>query len=371
MQPADLPADARLYLRPTAFIDAPFGYDGQALRLAGGLLWFSAIELVVRHEGRRVFTRLVPVERLEAAFAALPAAHRQRAEAILARLVSPRASLALGERTLRFDQPHVMGILNITPDSFSDGGHNADPAVAAGSAVVMAAAGASIIDIGGESTRPGARPVWVDDELGRVLPVIGALRHSGAVISIDTRKAMVMDQAIGGGAHLVNDVSALTHDGDALATVRRLGCPVVLMHHQGDPETMQQDPRYGDVVLDVFDWLEARVEAVAGAGIARGRILVDPGIGFGKALRHNLALINGLSLLHGLGCPVVLGASRKRIIGALSNEATIDQRLGGSIALVQAGLTQGVQIVRVHDVPESVQAMRVWRGLRDAALTPP
>lgn len=370
MRLADLPDNARLYLKPTAFIDAPFGHDGQALRLAGGMLWFSAVELIASADGRRILAELIPVERLEAAFATLSSAHRERVEAIFARIVAPRMPLTLGERMLRFDQPHVMGILNMTPDSFSDGGNNADAATAAAAAVDMAATGASIIDIGGESTRPGAVAVWEGDELERVIPVIGALKASGAILSIDTRKSVVMARALESGAHIVNDVSALTYDDEAERTVAGAACPVILMHHQGSPETMQQDPHYGDALLEVYDWLEARVEAVVAAGVARDRILVDPGIGFGKALRHNLDLVNGLALLHGLGCPIVLGASRKRIIGALSNEASIDQRLGGSVALVLAGLAQGVQIFRVHDVPESVQAMRVWRGLRDAALTP-
>ncbi len=371
MRLADLAEDARLYLRPTAFIDAPFGHDGQALRLAGGLLWFSGVELIAAEGGKRVCAEFVPIERLAETLAALPAKHAEAAHAILARLTAPRPAFQLGERALRFDQPHVMGILNMTPDSFSDGGRNADVDTATAAAVDMAAAGASIIDIGGESTRPGAEPVWEGDELGRVLPVIERLKASGAVISIDTRKAAVMESALAAGAHIVNDVSALTFDAGAARVVSAAGCPVILMHHQGDPQSMQHDPRYGDALMEIYDWLEARIDAVVAAGIARERILVDPGIGFGKTLRHNLDLLNGLALFHGLGCPIVLGASRKRIIGALSNEAPVAERLGGSVGLVLAGLAQGVQLVRVHDVPESVQALRVWRGMRDAALTPP
>lgn len=371
MRLADLSGDVRLYLRPTAFVEAPFGYDGQTLRLAGGMLWFSAVELIAVAEGRRVHQELVPVERLDAALAQLSPSLADAARTFLGRLTAPRAPLQLGERVLRFDQPHVMGILNLTPDSFSDGGRNTDPADAAGAAVDMAAAGAAIIDIGGESTRPGAKPVWEGDELARVLPVIERLVASGTILSIDTRKALVMRDALAAGAHIVNDVSALTYDEGSASVVAQAGRPVVLMHHQGDPQTMQRDPRYGDALIEVYDWLEERVEAAVAAGIARDRIIVDPGIGFGKELRHNLDLLNGLSLFHGLGCPVLLGASRKRIIGALSNEAHVSERLGGSVALVVAGLAQGVQIVRVHDVAESVQALRVWRGLRDSALTPP
>jgi dihydropteroate synthase len=236
----------------------------------------------------------------------------------------------------------------------------------------MAAAGAAIVDVGGESTRPGAKPVWEGDELKRVLPVIRQLAGSGTAISIDTRKSAVMEAAIAQGAGLINAVSALLYDDRSAEIAAKAGCPVVLMHHRGDPETMQQAPRYERPVLfEVYDWLEKRVEAAVAAGIDRSRIIIDPGIGFGKTLQHNLELLNGLALLHGLGCAVMLGASRKRMIGALSGEAPANQRLGGSVALALKGAEQGAQLLRVHDVPETVQALRVWRGLRDAALTPP
>ena len=234
----------------------------------------------------------------------------------------------------------------------------------------MAAQGAAIIDVGGESTRPGATTVWENDEIERVLPVVQQLAAGGNAVSIDTRKSGVMSAALGAGAKLVNDVSALTWDPQSADVVAKAGAPVVLMHHQGDPQTMQNDPRYDDVLVEVYLWLEDRIAAADEAGIARDRILVDPGIGFGKSVAHNLELMNGLALLHGLGCPIVLGASRKRMIGALSNEAPADQRLPGSLTLALKAVEQGAQIVRVHDVPETVQALKVWRGLRDAALTP-
>ncbi|HWT12509.1 MAG TPA: dihydropteroate synthase [Allosphingosinicella sp.] len=357
----------RAYLRPTAFVDAPFGLDGRVARLAGGLLWFSAVEIAEYEDGERRPPRLVPVEAMEEALAALPA----EAGAAWARLAEPRPPLVLGERMVRLDQPQVVGILNVTPDSFSDGGRfeRAEAAVAAGHA--MAAAGAALVDVGGESTRPGAKPVWEGDELERVVPVVGGLAASGTALSIDTRKATVMEAALAAGAGLVNDVSALTWDPRSAETVARAGCPVVLMHHQGTPETMQHDPGYERPVLfEVYDWLEARIAAAVAAGIARDRIVVDPGFGFGKNVQHNLQLMNGLALLHGLGCPLMVGASRKRTIGALSNEAPADRRLGGSLALALKAAGQGAQLIRVHDVPETVQALRVWRGLRDVALTP-
>ncbi|WP_156679571.1 dihydropteroate synthase [Sphingomonas profundi] len=364
-------AEARLYLRPTAFVDAPFGLDGRAMRLAGGLIWFSAVEAIVVAGAARVAADLVPVDRLDDLLDRLPAPQRAAAGQTLARIVAPRPALTLGARTVRLDQPQVMAILNMTPDSFSDGGRFADdPEGAAATAVAMAAEGAAIIDVGGESTRPRAATVWEGDEIARTVPVIGRLARSGTAVSIDTRKAAVMEAALAAGAHLVNDVSALLHDERAAAVVAAAGCPVVLMHHQGTPQTMQDAPAYGDALIEVYDWLERRIAAAVAAGIDRSRILVDPGIGFGKAVRHSLALLNGLSLFHGLGCPIVLGASRKRVIGALSHEAPVEKRLGGSVALALAGAMQGVQMLRVHDVVETVQAIRVWRGLRDQALTP-
>ena len=361
---------ARLLLRPTAFIDAPFGHDGQALRLSGGLLWFSAVEALATQDGRRIAAALVPVATLDAFLDGLPGDHPALARAVLQRLTAPRPALQLGARVVRLDQPQAMAILNMTPDSFSDGGRLGDAAAAADRAVAMAAEGAAIVDVGGESTRPGAQPVWEGDEIARVVPVIERLRASGTAISIDTRKAAVMEAALAAGAHMVNDVSALTWDDRALGVVAASGAPVVLMHHKGTPETMQTDPHYADALVEVYEWLEARVAAAEAAGIPRARILVDPGIGFGKALRHNLAVLNGLSLFHGLGCGIVLGASRKRSIGALANEAPVGQRLGGSLAFALGAAAQGVQLLRVHDVFETVQALRVWRGLRDAALTP-
>ena len=362
---------ARIYLRPTGFIDAPFGYDGQTMRLAGGLVWFSMVEVLAADAEGRFDHALVPVERIEDFVDSLPEPQRTSAGRQLGRLTAPRASLTLGERVIRLDQPQVMGIVNVTPDSFSTGkGLEEQPAEAADNAVALASAGAAIIDIGGESTRPGATTVWEGDEIARVVPVIERLKASGVALSLDTRKAAVMSAGLAAGAHIINDVSALTYDSEALSVVAASDCPVVLMHHQGSPETMQQDPHYRDALLDVYDWLEARIAAVTAAGVARERLLVDPGIGFGKTLRHNLAILNGLSLFHALGLPIVLGASRKRIVGALSGEADVDQRLGGSVALALKGAAQGVQILRVHDVFETVQALRVWRGLRDEALTP-
>jgi len=358
---------ARTYLRPTAFVDAPFGLDGKVARLAGGMVWFSAVEIMTLEGGGRVASELVQVEVIEPALSRLG----EGAERAWRNLTSQRPPLALGARTVRLDQPQVVGILNLTPDSFSDGGKYGDGEAAAAAGFAMAEAGAAIVDVGGESTRPGAKKVWEGDEIDRVLPTIRRLAGGGTAVSIDTRKAAVMAAALAAGAAMVNDVSALTFDQGAIPVLAKAACPIVLMHHRGSPETMQDAPYYEQPVLvAVYDWLEERIEAAEAAGIARERLIVDPGIGFGKTVQHNLQLLNGLALLQGLGCPVMLGVSRKRMIGALSGEAPADQRLAGSLALALKGAEQGAQLLRVHDVPETVQALRMWRGLRDAALTP-
>lgn len=353
----------RTLIRPTAFVDSPFGHDGKVARLAGGLNWFSAVELIHVDGHRRSSTELLPVEGIQGRFDDDMAQQWQG-------LTNPRPALQLGQRTIRLDQPQVMAIVNATPDSFSDGGQYPNASAAADAGASMAAEGAAIIDVGGESTRPGARSIWEGDEIERVVPVIRQLAAGGAAVSIDTRKADVMTPAVEAGARMINDVSALTYDARSAEVAANLNVPVVLMHHMGAPEVMQDDPRYDDVLVEVYLLLEQRIAAAVEAGIAREHILVDPGFGFGKKLAHNLELMNGLALFHSLGCPLVVGASRKRTIGALSGEAPADKRLGGSIAFALKAVEQGAQIVRVHDVFETVQALKVWRGLRDQALTP-
>ncbi len=361
-----LSGQARLYLRPTAFVDGPFDAPQGAVQLAGGLCWFAKVHVIARVNARRMFSALVNVGEMPA----LTAAHPQLARPWQA-LIRPRPPLHLGNRPLRLDRPHVMGILNITPDSFSDGGAHEDAHAALTHASALAAAGVALIDVGAESTRPGAKPVSAAEEQARLEPVLAPLCAMGTPISLDTRKASIMRFGRHQGVAMINDVSALTHDAEAMALVAQAGCPVVLMHMQGEPGSMLNNPSYDDVLLDVYDALEARITACLAAGISREAIIIDPGIGFGKHLRHNLDLINGLSLLHALGAPVLLGVSRKRMIGALSQEEAADDRLPGSLALAQAGLAQGVQLLRVHDVAAHVQMLKVWQGLRDSGLTPP
>ncbi|GAA0298531.1 dihydropteroate synthase [Rhodovulum strictum] len=329
------------YFRPLVQTDAARPAD--ALPLADGWAWFTLAEELRRDAPPRLLRATD-----------LP-------EEVRATLTAPRPALA----GLSLDRPRIMGILNVTPDSFSDGGRFADPqaALAHGRAL---AAGADILDIGGESTRPGSAAVPEADEIARTAPVIAALRAAGVTtpISIDTRKAAVAAAALAAGADMVNDVAALGFDPALAGAVVQAGVPVCLMHAQGDPATMQDDPRYDDVLLDVYDFLAARIAAAEAAGIPRARIMVDPGIGFGKTVAHNLALIRGLSLFHGLGCPILLGASRKRFIGTLGGAERADQRGPGSIAVALAGIAQGAQIVRVHDVAETRQAIRLDGALK-------
>lgn len=366
-----IPADARLYLRPIWFVDSPFGLDGQVARLGNGLLWFQGYELTAMRDGVRLVRQAIPVADFDAAIATLPDSLAARAQRLATAISAPRAPLQLGERIIRFEGPQVMGILNMTPDSFSDGGkHIGDAQAAADAGFAMAAAGAALIDVGGESTRPRAAKVWEGDEIARIVPVIERLAAAGVPVSADTRRAAVMEAALAAGAHIVNDVSALQHDPRSLEVVAAAGCPVILMHAPSSGEDPHENGAgYVDAVTDIFDALEVRVAACLSAGIVRDRIMVDPGLGFGKSLADNLALINRLALFQGLGVPLLFAGSRKRMIGALSNEAPPAERLGGSITLAVRAADLGAQMVRVHDVPETVQALRVWRGLKDAALT--
>lgn len=262
---------------------------------------------------------------------------------------------------VELSRPGLMGVLNLTPDSFTDGGRwQGEGALT--QARAMLAAGAAIIDVGGESTRPGAAEVPAADEIARILPAIETLAAEGAVVSVDTRKAAVARAALAAGARIVNDVSGLDFDPEMAAVVAEAGAGLVIMHSRGRPETMQDDPRYDDVVLDVFDALAERVLRAEAAGIKRSRIMLDPGIGFAKTTMHNLALLQRLSILHGLGCGVVLGVSRKRFIGEIGGGSPTDAREPGTQALTLAAIAQGVQMHRVHDVAGAAQALALWQA---------
>ncbi len=329
-----------IYYRPIAMTDPARPKD--ALPLAGGWCWFTHVEVITRKEAGRI----VPL-------ADVPAEVRDR-------LSATRPDFA----GLTLDRPRIMGILNVTPDSFSDGGLFLRPDAAVMGARKMAA-GADILDIGGESTRPGAVDVDAADEILRTAPVITALRAGGLSlpISIDTRKAAVAKAAFDAGASILNDVTALQYDPAMASFAAGQAAPVILMHSIANPATMQDDPVYDDVLLDVFDALYQRLSEAVAAGIPRRLLAVDPGIGFGKTLSHNLALLARLSLFHDLGVPVLLGASRKRFIGTIGAESDAAKRMPGSLAVALAGVAQGMQMIRVHDVAETRQALSLWQAV--------
>jgi len=271
--------------------------------------------------------------------------------------------LQCGPHTLDLRRPRVMGIVNVTPDSFFDGGAHPDAARALDHARAMVADGADLIDVGGESTRPGALLISEADELGRILPVINALAREGVLVSVDTMKSAVMREAIAAGAVMVNDVRALRQRG-ALDVVADTNVAVCLMHMQGEPRTMQAAPVYADVVHEVRDFLIERALVCEGAGVARARIILDPGFGFGKTLAHNLALLKHLDVLVHSGYPVLAGLSRKASIGAITGRDPAD-RLAGSVAAALAAVARGARIVRVHDVRATVDALKVWQAVDD------
>ena len=337
-------------IEPLGLLDGPGAAAaiaaGTALPLAGGPLAFS-------------LARLLPDP------APIPVADIPRGrEEALTRLTTPPESSWCA-------RPSVMGVINITPDSFSDGGKHFDPGEAVAAGLAMAAAGAAVVDVGGESTRPGARPTPPDIEQARILPVIRALTRQGVTVSVDTRNAATMEQALAAGAAIVNDVSALAHDPRAAAVLARAGAPVVLVHMRGNPETMGSLARYEDVAVEVVRELSLRLAAAAAAGIPSGRIALDPGIGFAKTAAHNLELLARLPLLLNLGCPLVVGVSRKGFIGRLSGVPEPRGRLAGSLAGALFALGRGAAVLRVHDVAETAQAVRVWQALSQGAPLAP
>lgn len=330
-----------VYFRP--LVQSGVARPADAVPLAGTSLWFTHAERLSRSDTPEI----VPVTSIP--------------KDVLDNLCTPRVPIS----GLDLTGPQIMGILNVTPDSFSDGGRHNEHSAACGAAQDMVRDGATMIDIGGESTRPGADYIPVETEIARTEPVIQALRAKTDIpISIDTRKAPVAAAALAAGANLVNDVSGFTFDSDLGPLCADQNAPVCVMHAQGDPETMQDNPEYDDVLLDVYDFLQQQIVTLSQLGIPKSRIVVDPGIGFGKNLDHNLALLQGLSLFHGLGCAILLGVSRKGFIGKLGFAPQADTRAPGSIAVGLAGLAQGVQILRVHDVAETAQALRLWQAVR-------
>lgn len=364
---SDLTDGARVYLVPVGPV---FG-DKRAVPFAGTGLQFAGFRVMARENGRILYDShhyLAEIEALKPALSDPVVAQITTQCDNLCAIKSPIRLPGL-DKKLNFTKPLVMGVLNVTPDSFSDGGKYIEPEYALTQARRMIAEGADIIDIGGESTRPGAEPVWEGEEAKRVVPVIEALQLDGVPLSIDTRHAFVMEKALEAGAHIINDVTALTYDPESMRVAARCDAPVILMHSQGDPQTMQENPHYNHALLDVYDYLAERVDACMAAGVNKARLILDPGIGFGKRMvRDNLALINGLALLHTLGCPLLFGASRKSFVGAVSGEEEATKRLPGSLAAAIKSVEVGAQIVRVHDVAETRQALAMTQGFRDAAI---
>ncbi|MGH6975317.1 MAG: dihydropteroate synthase [Stellaceae bacterium] len=351
-------AGSPLRVRPVATITGEVAAasvrNGTAHWLAGSARAFGAVELLCR-TANGIATTVTPVPELMHALKGEPEL-RAKMEAALHRLTEPRPNWA----GFAFDRTLIMGILNVTPDSFSDGGQFADPAHAIAHGRALVAAGADIVDVGGESTRPGATPVSPDDEFARIGPVIQALVAAGTVISVDTRHASVMTRALEAGARIVNDIAALSQP-SAVEVAAKTRAPVVLMHMQGDPSTMQRAPRYDLASLDIVEFLEARIAACVNAGVAHDAIVVDPGIGFGKTKAHNLEILARIGLLHDLGTGVLIGASRKSFLGG-----AVEARLAGSLAVAIHAVQQGVQILRVHDVAETRAAVAATEALATA-----
>ncbi|WP_374650713.1 dihydropteroate synthase [Dongia sp.] len=344
---------AGTYLIPTAMLAGSAAERavaaGTARRLAGGPVAFAGMESATRDIEGRGIRRPVQLADLDAA------------------ALAPFSAPPLPWAGFDLKRALIMGIVNVTPDSFSDGGDYADASAAAARGIALAEAGADILDIGGESTRPGSAPVSVAEEIGRVVPVIRALAEKGLCVSVDTRHAPVMAAAVEAGARIINDVTALTGDPESERVAAGSGAAIVLMHMLGEPQTMQANPVYADVTLDLIDYFAARLARLEALGVGRSRISLDPGIGFGKKDPHNLRLLNELAAFHSFGCPITLGVSRKSFIGRLSRGEAPKERLAGSLTVAALGLAQGVQIVRVHDVPQTfqmramVEALRCWQ----------
>jgi dihydropteroate synthase len=352
----------RVYVRPLGVIAGETA--GRAIRagwaapLDGGRVACTGYE-ISRRGADGILRDLVPAREFERWLARREPEVRDQARQMGETLIAP----STWPSGLPARRPLVMGVVNVTPDSFSDGGQFLKPAAAIAHGLRLHAEGADIVDVGGESTRPGAGAVTAEEEIERIGPVVEALAERGVVVSVDSRKAVVMRAAIAAGARMINDISALRHDPESLATVGASGLPVVLMHSQGEPATMQAQPTYEDAALDVFDHLAQRVETWTAAGLDRSRLLVDPGIGFGKTIDHNLEILNQLGLYLSLGLPLLLGVSRKSFIGRLAGGVPPADRLPGSLAAAIHGVAAGVAVLRVHDVAATQQALAVWRAL--------
>ena len=352
----------KIYVQPLGLVRGPIHCDRVFKNLTGGNIYFAAVRIISRTK-QGLEEKIVSIVDLDNFFKKKSTTVAEKIKTILNNIESPRGALMLNNGSvIGWKKPVIQGVLNVTPDSFSDGGQYSDIELARPHAHEMISAGADIIDIGGETTKPGAQSVSIKSEKDRVLPVIKNLATLNFPLSIDSRNAEVMNDAIQNGAHIINDVSALGHDLRSIGVVKREDVPIILMHAQGVPEIMQNNPQYSHILLDIYDYLESRIKMCIDAGIDKNKIIADPGIGFGKTVDHNLEILNGLSIFHGLGVPLLVGTSRKSFIGKITGEKVAENRVSGSIAAMLLCLEQGVQIVRVHDVEQATQAISVWNA---------
>ena len=357
-----LSGSTRVYCRPldlmcSSPLDKYFSNSSNT-QLAGGEYSFNEIEIILRDEHNLcAFKSSIDSARKWA----LAEGCLEKLDASIFKITSRRSGVISSERR----GPLLMGVVNTSPDSFYANGSNSTSKLAISLAHSLIAEGVDIIDIGGESTRPGSNAISTSEELNRIIDVIRNVKGFGVPISVDTKKAAVMEAAISAGASIINDVTALTGDPRSLMVAAKLSVPVILMHMQGNPITMQKNPQYDNSLLDVFDYLQWRFSICLKAGLLPGNLIVDPGIGFGKNDDHNLSILRRLSLFHSLGAPILLGASRKSLIAGLSNGESANERLPGSLTIGLLAADQGVQILRVHDVAETKQALLVKRALND------
>jgi dihydropteroate synthase len=347
----------KIYLQPLTTLKGCFNFEDDI---------FETLRIYTYKKGT-ISSETIKVSDFAGYVASLSEFLQEQAQTAFDNLTRKRRSMTLKSGdTMAWDRPLIQGILNVTPDSFSDGGKFNDIQNAVERAQRMIEQGADIIDIGGESTRPGAKAVSLEDELSRVIPVLKAIRAAGITvpISVDSRKSKVMEKAILAGADIINDVSALSHDPDSLKGAAQADVPVILMHASADPRTMQDNPKYENVLFDIYDYLKQRMKICLAAGIRQENIIIDVGIGFGKNLQDNLTLLKNMALFHSLGVPILVGVSRKSFISKISGESDPSKRLAGSLSAAQINLDQAVQIIRVHDIEETKQMVGVWAAIK-------
>ena len=353
----------KIYIEPLGLTRGLTASGKYFRKLHNSKTYYSSLKIIFKTE-KLIEKEIIPVHKLEGFLSEQSSDDKRQILTLLENIERKRMPLKLkGGFKINFEQPIIQGVLNLTPDSFSDGGAYDDFSAAIDQAEKMIENGALIIDVGGESTKPGAKAVSNDEEVNRVIPVIEEIVDKNIPISIDSRNSQVMQLALNAGAHIINDVRALEHDALSIKVAQEADVPIILMHAQGKPETMQVNPEYECVHLDIYDYLEERINFCIKNDIAKEKIIIDPGIGFGKTVDHNLQVLNHIGLFHGLGVPILIGVSRKSFIGKICGEETAANRVYGSISAAQYCLDRGVQIIRVHDVKETKQAISIWNNI--------